>query len=564
MTTEILGVIFIIAVTFVLAIPLGKYISKVFKGEKVWTDFLAPLEKFVFKISGINPDESLDWKENSKALLRLNIVFFVWGFVILIFQGKIPFLNPANIGDMEATLAFNTASSFTTNTNLQHYSGETGLSYLSQLIVIGFLQFVSAASGIAALALIFKGIVQKKASDLGNFYSLFLKSCTRILLPLSFVVAVLLLLNGTPTTFKGVQNVTTLEGDTVQVATGPVAPIVAIKQVGTNGGGFFGPNSTHPFENPNYFTNIIETFSIAIIAIALVFTFGFYLNQKKLAWVFFTVMTVLFLTFVISAVKLETDGNPMIAKMGISQPMGSMEGKEIRFGSAASSLWAVVTTSTSNGSVNAMHDSLTPLTGGILMLDMSMNALYGGVGVGFINFFMYVIIAVFIGGLMVGRTPEFLGKKIEIREVKVAALVILLGPFLILVGTALAAFNAAANPSIGWLNNPSFHGFSEMLYEFTSAFANNGSGFEGLGDNTPFWNISCGIVMLIGRFLPIVGPIAIAGFLAEKKTVPFSEGTLKVDSTAFGIVLLGVLIVVSALSFFPALTLGPIAEYFTM
>jgi len=564
MTTEILGVILIIAVTFLLAIPLGNYISKVFKGEKVWTDFLAPFEKFIFKISGINPDESLDWKENSKALLRLNLVFFVWGFVILIFQGKIPFLNPANIGDMEATLAFNTAASFTTNTNLQHYSGETGLSYLSQLIVIGFLQFVTAATGIAAMGLLLKGLVQKKVSDLGNFYNLFLKSCTRILLPLSVVVAIILLLNGVPTTFKGLQNVTTLEGDTVQVATGPVAPIVAIKQLGTNGGGFFGPNSTHPFENPNYLTNIIETLSIGIIAISLVFTFGFYLEKKKLAWIFFGVMTILFLIFVVSAVKLETSGNPMISKLGISQPLGSMEGKEVRFGSSATALWSVITTSTSNGSVNAMHDSLTPLTGGILLLDMSINAIYGGVGVGFINFFMFVIIAVFIGGLMVGRTPEFLGKKIEVREVKIAALIILLHPFLILVGTALAALTAAMNPSIGWLNNPSFHGFSEMLYEFTSAAANNGSGFEGLGDNTPFWNISTGIVMLLGRYLPIIGPLAIAGFFASKKTVPFSEGTLKVDSIAFGVVLLGVLLVVAALSFFPALTLGPIAEYFSM
>ncbi|MFA7420844.1 MAG: potassium-transporting ATPase subunit KdpA [Melioribacteraceae bacterium] len=564
MTTEILGVILIVFVTFLLAIPLGKYISKVFKGEKVWTDFLSPIEKFIFRIAGINADESLDWKENSKALLRLNVLFFVWGFIILIFQGKIPFLNPANIGDMEATLSFNTASSFTTNTNLQHYSGETGLSYLSQLIVIGFLQFVTAATGIAAFGLLLKGLVQKKTSELGNYYNLFLKSCTRILLPLSAVVAILLLLNGVPTTFNGLQTVTTLEGDSVQVATGPVAPIVAIKQLGTNGGGYFGPNSTHPFENPNYFTNVIETFSIGIIAIALVFTFGFYLEKKKLAWIFFGVMTFLFLTFVVSAVKLETSGNPMISKLGISQPMGSMEGKEIRFGSAASALWGVFTTSTSNGSVNAMHDSLTPLTGGILLLDMSINAIYGGVGVGFINFFMFVIIAVFIGGLMVGRTPEFLGKKIEVREVKIAALIILLHPFLILVGTALAALAAAMNPSIGWLNNPSFHGFSEMLYEFTSAAANNGSGFEGLGDNTSFWNISTGIVMLLGRYLPIIGPLAIAGFFASKKTVPFSEGTLKADSIAFGVVLLGVLLVVAALSFFPALTLGPIAEYFSM
>lgn len=275
-------------------------------------------------------------------------------------------------------------------------------------------------------------------------------------------------------------------------------------------------------------------------------------------------MTIVFLTFVSSAVTFESSGNPEIAKLGISQPMGSMEGKEVRFGAVASALWGVSTTSTSNGSVNSMHDSQTPLSGGIFLLDMMINAIYGGVGVGFINFFMFVVIAVFIGGLMIGRTPEFLGKKIEAREVKIASLVILLHPFLILVGTAIAAFAAAVAPAIGWLNNPTYHGFSEMLYEFTSAAANNGSGFEGLGDNTPFWNIASGTVMLLGRYLPIIGPIAIAGSLAAKKSVPFSSGSLKVDSLAFGVVLLGALVVIAALSFFPALTLGPIAEFFSM
>src|SRR3989339_668713 len=513
MNTEILGVALIIMLTFLVAYPLGKYISKVFRGEKVWSDFLNPLENLVFRISSINPNESLDWKENMKALLRLNTVFFVWSIILLMGQKLIPFWNPVDIGNMEPTQAFNTAVSFTTNTNLQHYSGETGATYFTQLIVFCFLQFVTAASGIAALALLFKGIMQKQATDLGNFYNLFLKSCTRILLPLSFVVAIILLLNGTPTTFEGLQKVITLEGDTTLVATGPAAPMIAIKQIGTNGGGFFGPNSAHPFENPNYLTNIVENFSILIIPVALVFAFGFYLNKKKLAWIFFGVMTIVFLTFVSSTIYLESTGNPEIVKLGITQSMGSMEGKEVRFGSAASALWGVSTTSTSNGSVNAMHDSFTPLSGGILLLDMFINSIYGGVGVGFINFFMFVIIAVFIGGLMVGRTPEFLGKKIEAREVKIAALIILIHPFLILVGTAIASFTAANNTSIGWFNNPSFHGFSEMLYEFTSAAANNGSGFEGLADNTAFWNISTGIVMLFGRYIPIIGPIAIAGSL---------------------------------------------------
>jgi len=564
MNTELFGVVAILLLTFTLAWPLGTYISNVFKGEKVWSDFLSPLENWVLRICSIDPNESMDWKGNMKALLRLNVVFFLWAILILMIQKWIPFWNPVGIGNMEATLAYNTATSFTSNTNLQHYSGETGLSYFSQLLVIGFLQFVSAGTGIAALALLFKGLLQKQASDLGNFYNLFLKSCTRILLPLSIVVAVIFLLNGMPTTFAGLQEVHTLEGETVQVATGPVAPVIAIKQLGTNGGGFFGPNCAHPFENANYLTNITANFSILFIPVALVFAFGFYLNRKKLAWIFFGVMTIVFLTFVSSTVSFESSGNPEIAKFGISQPMGSMEGKEVRFGAAASALWGVSTTSTSNGSVNSMHDSQTPLSGGIFLLDMMINAIYGGVGVGFINFFMFVVIAVFIGGLMIGRTPEFLGKKIEAREVKIASLVILLHPFLILLGTAIAAFTAAIEPAIGWFNNPSFHGFSEMLYEFTSASANNGSGFEGLADNTPFWNIACGTVMLLGRYLPIIGPIAIAGSLASKKSVPFSSGSLKVDTLAFGVVLLGVLVVIAALSFFPALTLGPIAEFFSM
>ncbi|RPI71224.1 MAG: potassium-transporting ATPase subunit A, partial [Ignavibacteriales bacterium] len=492
MNSEITGVIFILFLIFILAYPFGKYISKVFKGDKTWTDFLSPLENFVFRISSINPNESKDWKENMKALLRLNLVFFLWSIIILMMQGNIPIWNQVEIINMEATLAYNTATSFTSNTNLQHYSGETGLSYLSQLLVVLFLQFVSAATGIAALALLFKGLVQKQASDLGNFYNLFLKSCTRILLPVSFVIAVILLLNGTPATFEGLQETVTLEGDTVQVATGPVAPVVAIKQLGTNGGGYFGPNSTHPFENPNYLTNIVENFSILIIPVALVFAFGFYLNRKKLSLIFFSVMLVLLVAFVVSTISLESEGNPKISELGIDQPMGSMEGKEVRFGAAASALWGVSTTSTSNGSVNSMHDSQTPLSGGIYLFDMMINAIFGGVGVGFINFFMFVVIAVFIGGLMVGRTPEFLGKKIEAREVKIASLVILLHPFLILVSTAIASYIAVMDPNIGWLANPSYHGFSEMLYEFTSAAANNGSGFEGLGDNTAFWNIACG------------------------------------------------------------------------
>ncbi len=564
MNSEILGVLVTLILMIVLSYPLGKYISKVFKGEKVWTDFLYPVENFIFKISGIDPAKEMDWKENMKALLKLNVFFFIWAFVILLVQNKIPFWNPAGIGSMEPSLAFNTAVSFISNTNIQHYSGETGLSYFSQLLVVCYMQFVSAATGIAALALIFKGLSQRKAKDLGNFYSLWLRSNTRILLPLAIVVAVILLLNGTPVTFKGPQTIKTLQGDTVTVALGPAAPVVAIKQIGTNGGGFFGPNSAHPFENPNYITNIVECWGILAIPMALVFAFGFYLNKKRLGIMIFAVMAIVYLSFTALAVKFEVDGNPLIKKMGIEQTTGSMEGKEVRFGPAASAFWASSTTVTSNGSSNSNHDSQTPLAGGIYIMNMMINSIFGGVGVGFINFFMFLIIAVFIAGLMVGRTPEFLGKKIEAKEVKIAALIILLHPFLILVSTAISSYIASHNPNIGWLTNPSYHGFSEMLYEFTSASANNGSEFTGLNANVPFWNIMDGVIMLIGRFLPIIGPIAIAGSLAEKKYIPESEGTLRLDSYAFGIVLLAVIIVISALSFFPALAVGPIAEHFSI
>ncbi|HTF17377.1 MAG TPA: potassium-transporting ATPase subunit KdpA [Chryseolinea sp.] len=564
MNPQIIGITLLFLLTIVLAIPLGRYCVKVFKNERTWLDFLAPLESLIFRLCKIDPKRSMDWKENLKASLALNIIFFAWAMVMLLTQSWHPFWNPDGITNMEPTTAFNTAVSFMTNTNLQHYSGETGATYLTQLLVFCFLQFVSAATGIAAMASLFRGIVQRQASDLGNFYHLFLKSCTRILLPISLVISIFLVLKGMPSTFEGAAQVVTLEGDTVNVARGPVAPMVTIKQVGTNGGGYFGPNSTHPFENPDYITNLVENFAIIIIPIALIFAFGFYIGKPKVGYAFFAAMTLIFLSFVFVTVYFESQGNPKITDMGIDNSLGSMEGKEMRIGPAASAFWGVSTTSTSNGSVNSMHDSQTAISGGVYILDMMINAIYGGVGVGFINFFVFVIIAVFISGLMVGRTPELFGKKIEAKEVKIAALVAILHPFLILVGTAIASHIQSSNPDIGWLANPAYHGFSEMLYEFTSSAANNGSGFEGLGDATPFWNILCGLCMLFGRFIPIIGPLAIAGSLASKKYIPESAGTLKVESPAFVAVLLSVIIIIAALSFFPALALGPLAEYFSM
>lgn len=563
MNTEIISVIFILLLTFILAIPLGKYIARVYAGEKTLLDpVFNPLEKIFYRISRINVSKEMTWKEHLVALLTINIVWFLYGMLILMNQGWLP-LNPDRNASMPADLAFNTTVSFVTNTNLQHYSGESGVSYFGQLTLMLY-QFISAGAGMAVAAVLFNALRERTTSKLGNFYDYFVKSCTRILLPVSFIVAVILVFNGTPMTFEGKDTITTLQGDTVQVSRGPAAAMIAIKQVGTNGGGFFGVNSAHPFENPNYITNIVETISIPLISIALVFALGYYLKRKKLAWMIFAVMTAGFLLFLIPTIYLEMNGNPAIAAMGIDQTAGSMEGKEVRFGSAASALWAIVTTCTSNGSVNAMHDSLTPLSGMFTMLGMQINAFYGGKGVGLLNFYIFIIIAVFISGLMVGRTPEFLGKKIEVREMKIAMIVFLLHPFLILAATALSSYILYNNPDYGWLNNPGYHGFSEMLYEYTSSSANNGSGFEGLGDNTPWWNISCGIIMLLARFIPIIGPIAIAGILAQKKYIPESAGTLKADTGTFGVMTFAVIAILVALSFFTALALGPIAEYYSI
>ena len=565
MNTEIFGVIAMYTIMVLLAIPLGRYIGKVYNGDKTWLDFIFnPLDKLFFKVGGIRPQNEMTWQQSMVALLTINLVWFLLSMLVLMNMGSLP-LNPDGNPSMTADLAFNTTVSFVSNTNLQHYSGESGVSYLGQLLLM-FFQFVSAGTGMAACAVVFKAFKEKNAGKLGNFYGYFIKSCTRILLPLSIVIAIILIFNGTPMNFHGKDQFISMQGDTVSVSRGPAAAMIAIKQIGTNGGGYFGVNSAHPFENPNYFTNMVENVCIVLIPIALVFALGYMIKRKRFAWMIFGVMTLGFLILLIPSIYYEMHGNPAIAKMGVLQNLGSMEGKEVRFGPAASAYWGITTTVTSNGSVNAMHDSFTALTGMFAMLGMMVNSFYGGVGVGFLNFFIFIIIAVFISGLMVGRTPEFLGKKIEAKEMKIAAIIALLHPFLILAGTAISshlyAHDAAAYA--GWLNNPGNHGFSEMLYEFTSSSANNGSGFEGLGDNTPFWNIACGTVMLLGRFLPIIGPVAIAGILAKKKYIPEGAGTLKTDTSTFGIMIFAVIFIIAALSFFPALALGPIAEYFGM
>ena len=562
MKTELPGIIVQFLLALFLSIPLGKYISQVFRGAPTWPDrLLNPLDRFIYKWAGIRSHESMNWKQHLVAMITINGLWIFLCMLVLMLQAFLP-LNPDHNPGMSADLAFNTAISFVVNCDLQHYSGESGLSYLSQLFLL-FLQFVSAATGIAAAAVLFEALKERTSTALGNFWYYFVRSVTRLLLPLSIVVAVLLMTQGVPMTFSGKAEQLSLQGDTMQISRGPVAAFVAIKHLGTNGGGFFGANSAHPLENPTYLSNIIEMVAQLLIPMALVFALGYYLNRKKLAFMLFGIMTVGFLMLVIPAVVAEMQGNPAIQEMGISRAGGAMEGKEVRFGAAASGFWSIATTVISTGSVNAMHDSGMPVSGMSQLLAMFVNAFYGGCGVGLLNMFIYVLLAVFISGLMVGRTPEFLGKKVEAREIKIAMIIALLHPLLILSGTAVSCYLFMHNQagSAAWLNNPGYHGFSEMLYEFTSAAANNGSGFEGLGDNNPWWNISTGMVLLLGRFLPIIGPLAIAGLLAGKKYIPEGAGTLKTDSVTFGIMVFAVLFIITALSFFPALALGPIAEH---
>jgi K+-transporting ATPase ATPase A chain len=570
MNTEISGVIFTYILTLAIAIPLGRYIARVFKGEKTWLDFMAPVERFIFRFSGIDTKREMNWKQHLYALLTINALWLVYAFFCLLYQSHLP-LNPDGNPNQTPDLAFNTAISFLVNCNLQDYSGESGATYFTQHFVFMFLHFASAATAIAALIVLFRALKDKVTDKLGNFWDYFVKSITRILLPISIVIAIILAFNGMPTSYKGKATFITMQGDTAHVSRGPVAPLVAIKHLGTNGGGWFGANSAHPLENPNYLTNTVELVAQLIIPMGLVFALGFYLNKKKFSYVIFGVMTLGMLLLLFPTINAEINGNPAIAKMGISQPTGAMEGKEVRFGPMNSAYWSVMTTVTSTGSVNSMHDSAMPVSGFAMMMGMMINCFYGGCGVGFLNFYIFIIIAVFISGLMVGRTPEFFGRKIEAREMKIAALIALLHPFIILVGTAISSYvlvhfpNAdwAVKPS-AWLNNPGYHGFSEMLYQYSSSAANNGSGFEGLADNNIFWNVSAGFVMILGRFLPIIGPVAIAGILANKKFIPESAGTLKSDSTTFGVMMFAVIAIIAALSFFPSLALGPIAEHFSL
>lgn len=555
----VVQILLTLALVMLLVVPMGKYIYKVISGERTFADpVMDRIDNLLYKLTGLKREE-MNWKQYAVALVVTNLVMTLLVYLIFRIQDFIG-LNPNGSKNMEPSLAFNTAISFITNTNLQHYSGEWGLSYLSQMAAITFLMFTSAATGFAAATAFIRGITGK-AKTVGNFFVDIIRLTTRILLPTAVIVTLLLVWQGVPQTLSSNQTVTTLEGTLQDIPLGPIASLEAIKHIGTNGGGFLGANAAHPFENPTPLTNVIHMLCMMLLPTSLVYAFGLMLRNRKQGWVIFAAMAILFAVSLTGAYVFESAGNPVLANAGLSQAMGNMEGKEVRFGTAQSALFTTVTTAATTGSVNNMHDSLTPLGGLVALWQMMINVVFGGKGVGFMNMLMYAILAVFLCGLMVGRTPEFLGKKIEGREVKLIALAILVHPFIILLSSAIALI---VPQGLAGITNPGFHGLSQILYEFTSSAANNGSGFEGLADNTMFWNVSTGLVMFLGRYISIIALLAVAGSLAAKREVPVGVGTFRTDNTLFTVILVAVVIIIGALTFFPAIALGPVAEHLTM
>ena len=574
-----------IPIYLALVIPVGVYLYHIMAGKHTFADpVLDRVDGAIYKIAGIRRDQQMNWKTYAGALILTNGVMMLLGYVVLRIQA-LPLFNPNGIGGMAPDLSFNTIISFMTNTNLQHYAGESALSNLSQMLVITFMMFVSAASGYAACAAFIRGITGQSKTSVGNFYVDLVRIITRILLPFSVVGGLLLVWQGVPQNLSGNLVVDTLEGTKQVIASGPVAALEIIKHLGTNGGGFFGANSATPIENPTVLTNLIEMFSMMLLPGACVIAFGkmardgrrnrthtekpVTLRDSSLtAKVFgkegrsiFLAMSILFFVGLSVCYGAESQGNPALANAGLSQSMGNMEGKEMRFGVPLSSLFTTVTTSFTTGSVNNMHDSLTPLGGMVPMLHMMLNVVFGGKGVGLMNMIVYAILAVFICGLMVGRTPEYLGKKVEGKEMKLTALCIIVHPLLILVFSALAISTQAGQTAI---TSPGSHGLSQVLYEFASSAANNGSGFEGLADNTMFWNITTGLAMFFGRYVSIVLQLAIAGSLMKKRYVNETVGTLRTSTVSFAVILVVVVYIFAALTFFPALALGPVAEHLTL
>lgn len=583
-----LQLVLTLIIYLILVIPVGRYLYHIAAGKHTFADpVFDRVDGAIYKLGGVDPHKGMNWKQYAAALIGTNAAMVAIGYFILRIQ-SIPLLNPNGIEGMEPTLAFNTIISFMTNTNLQHYSGESGLSYLSQMLVIIFMMFVSAASGYAACVAFIRGLAGKTKDNVGNFFADLVRITTRVLLPFSLAGGLLLVWQGVPQNFSGNVVVQTLEGTYQVLAMGPVAALEIIKHLGTNGGGFFGANSATPMENPTILSNLIELYSMMLLPGACVIAFGKMVGDGrrqhqtnkasenaltvhregimdrllgKEGRSIFLAMGILFLVGLSLCYWAEQQGNPALAEIGLSQAAGSMEGKEVRFGIAQSALFTTVTTSFTTGTVNNMHDTLTPLGGMVPLMHMMLNCVFGGKGVGLMNMILYAILAVFICGLMVGRTPEYLGKKVEGREMKLTALAIIIHPLLILAFSALAVATAAGRAGV---TNPGFHGLSQVLYEYASAAANNGSGFEGLADNTYFWNITTGIVMFLGRYLPIVIQLAIAGSLMKKNYVNESAGTLRTSNVSFAVILVFVVYIFAALTFFPALALGPIAEHLTL
>ena len=569
-----LQIILLIAIFIVIIIPMGKYLYHIAVGKHTFADpVFDRVDNGIYRICGIDKKE-MNWKQYAIAMLATNAIMVLIGYLILRVQGLL-FLNPNGIGAMEPSLSFNTIISFMTNTNLQDYSGESGLSYLSQMVVIIFLMFTSAATGFSVAMAAIRGFAGK-TKTMGNFYMDLVRIITRVFLPLSILVGLVLVSQGVVQTLSPNITVQTIEGKYQDIAMGPIAALESIKHLGTNGGGFLGANSATPFENPNVFTNILEMLSMMLLPGACVIAFGYMVRNRKKetkkgkekkVWLgseakpIFAVMLIILIVGAIFCLKSEQAGNPLLAQAGLSQSMGNMEGKEVRFGITQSSLFTTVTTSFTTGSVNNMHDSLTPLGGMVAMINMMLNLVFGGKGVGLLNMILYVILTVFICGLMVGRTPEYLAKKIEGKEMKLTALGIIIHPFLILAFTALAI---AVPAGLAGISNPGYHGLSQVLYQYASSAANNGSGFEGLADNSVFWNITAGLVMFFGRYLSIIIILAISSSLMLKQPVSESIGTLRTDTRTFTIALLVVILIIAALTFFPALVLGPIAEHLTL
>ena len=546
-------------VLIALSVPLGRFMARVLEGERTWLHaLLGPLERLCYRAAGVDPRAEMRWTAYAGALLLFNGLGLLVVYALQRAQGLLLF-NPDGLGAVAPDLALNTAISFASNTNWQAYSGETTLAYAVQMFGLTVQNFVSAATGIAVLAALIRGLTRRQSPTIGNFWADLTRSTLYILLPLSLLLSLCLVAEGVVQTLDGAAVATTLEGGAQTIALGPAASQIAIKQLGTNGGGFFGVNSAHPLENPTPISNFLECLALVLIPAGLCHTFGKMVKDARQGWALFAAMTVVLLALLAVCVGAELAGNPIVTALGVDASPGNLEGKELRFGAVGSALWATVTTAVSNGSVNSMHDSFTPLGGMVPMWLMQLGeVIFGGVGSGLYGMLVFAIVAVFIAGLMVGRTPEYLGKKIEAFEMKMAALVVLLTPIVVLLGTAIAVRSEAG---LAGISNPGAHGFSEVLYAFSSAGNNNGSAFAGLAANSLFYNLMLGLAMLLARFGVIVPILALAGSLASKKQIPPGAGTLPTHTPLFIALLVGTVVLVGALTFVPALALGPIAEH---